>query len=304
MAGAAAAAAKAAASTAAVAAGAGGNTRVHATRALFGGDKSVSMNVLVVLNSPGISSTTLRWLIRRADLCVCADGGANRVFDSSPPAKASGSEGVSTGSAGFLPHAVTGDLDSLRPDVRRFYESRGVPVVETPDQNRNDFQKCVAHVLDEEKGLARQDARLRRSGGKAEVTIRRNLLVAGAMGGRFDQTVCNMSVALRLAEDGAFHSIALFSDDSMVIPLLPGKHRVLSDAAVEANPCESLVLRRRGLMRRRRAGSCCVFHSPPKRIHRRRPPPRLSCVRNNARPQVGPLPRRHRANRRRVGRDR
>ena len=213
---------------------AAGATKTHASRALLGKDATSCLNVLVVLNSPGISRHTLRRLLGCAHLCVCADGGANLVFDS---AVVGGSVHLA-GKAPFLPHAITGDLDSLRPDVRRFYESHGVPVVETADQDRNDFQKCVAHLLDEERGLARKDSRLQTTGRKSELPHRRHLLVAGAMGGRFDQTVCNMSVALRIAEGGAFDSIALFSDDSMVIPLLAGRHRVISDASMEANPCE------------------------------------------------------------------
>ncbi|KNC74682.1 hypothetical protein SARC_12778, partial [Sphaeroforma arctica JP610] len=66
---------------------------------------------LVILNWP-ILSKGLEKLWARASICVCADGGANRLYDSRPNDREK-----------FIPTAIKGDLDSLRPEVRKFYES-------------------------------------------------------------------------------------------------------------------------------------------------------------------------------------
>jgi thiamine pyrophosphokinase len=57
---------------------------------------------------------------------VCADGGANRLYDELP-AMLPGQSADAVRSA-YLPTAIQGDLDSIRPDVLDFYRSRGVPV--------------------------------------------------------------------------------------------------------------------------------------------------------------------------------
>lgn len=53
----------------------------------------------------------------------CADGGANRLFDRFVKGKGK-SEDFQGGDEEWLPDLVLGDLDSLRPDVKEFYESK------------------------------------------------------------------------------------------------------------------------------------------------------------------------------------
>ena len=57
---------------------------------------------------------------------MCADGGANRLYDELPgmlPGQAAAAV-----RAQYLPTAIQGDLDSIRPDVLDFYRQHGVPV--------------------------------------------------------------------------------------------------------------------------------------------------------------------------------
>lgn len=61
-----------------------------------------------------------------ATLRVCADGGANRLYDELP-AMLLGQSADAVRSA-YLPTAIQGDMDSIRPDVLDFYRQRGVPV--------------------------------------------------------------------------------------------------------------------------------------------------------------------------------
>lgn len=67
---------------------------------------------LLILNSESFSAklTTTMW--NNCNLKVCADGGANRLFDSLTPEQ----RGV------YVPQYIVGDLDSLRSDVAEFYK--------------------------------------------------------------------------------------------------------------------------------------------------------------------------------------
>ena len=51
----------------------------------------------------------------------------------------------------YQPDLIKGDLDSLRPDVRAFYETLGVPVIRDRDQNSTDLGKCIATLPDFER---------------------------------------------------------------------------------------------------------------------------------------------------------
>lgn len=71
---------------------------------------------------------------RAAHRRICADGGANRVFDALPKSAAP-------------PDAILGDLDSIRQDVRQAYVRNGVPVTDlSDDQDSTDLDKCIQHV--------------------------------------------------------------------------------------------------------------------------------------------------------------
>ena len=62
-----------------------------------------------------------------AALRICADGGANRLYDQLPSwLGAGGADAVEAVRGAFLPDVIKGDLDSLRPEVRDFYTRRGV----------------------------------------------------------------------------------------------------------------------------------------------------------------------------------
>ena len=106
--------------------------------------------------APPLSGTVLGALWEASAYRVCADGGANRLHDATVVV-ATVRGGVCEGEDGeeeesveeedassshgcdYLPDLITGDLDSLRPDVRRYYESRGVPILRVEDQDYHDL---------------------------------------------------------------------------------------------------------------------------------------------------------------------
>jgi thiamine pyrophosphokinase len=46
-----------------------------------------------------------------------------------------------------MPSVIKGDLDSIRPEVLRYYKDHGVPVIDSSaDQDTTDLTKCIAFV--------------------------------------------------------------------------------------------------------------------------------------------------------------
>ncbi|XP_058083025.1 thiamine pyrophosphokinase 1-like isoform X2 [Magnolia sinica] len=140
---------------------------------------------------------------RAAKLRLCADGGANRLYDEMPGLLSH--EDPSDVRRRYKPDIIKGDMDSIRSEVQEFYSTLGTKIVdESHDQDTTDLRKCVNFILDHELEL-----------GKSNLSI----LVAGALGGRFDHEVGNINVLYRFSNI----RIVLLSDDCL-IQLLPKTH--------------------------------------------------------------------------------
>ncbi|CEM17517.1 unnamed protein product, partial [Vitrella brassicaformis CCMP3155] len=72
----------------------------------------------------------------------------------------------------LLPSHICGDLDSVRPDVLEYFKDREVSILHDRDQDTNDLEKCFQFV-------------------RSEFQTGDKVVVVGAFGGRFDQTICN-----------------------------------------------------------------------------------------------------------------
>ncbi len=110
------------------------------------------MNALIFANGVPPSRTLARRIAGRADLVVCADGGANHA-----------------GRLALRPDVILGDLDSIRPSVRKRFS--GVTTLRIADQNSTDLEKAIRYCL-----------RRRCS----------SIDVLGATGGRIDHTAGNL----------------------------------------------------------------------------------------------------------------
>jgi thiamine pyrophosphokinase len=118
--------------------------------------------ILIILNYP-IHERPSLWfehLWKVSDERICADGGANRLYQYSKD---------------YIPDRIRGDLDSLDPTVRDYYEKRNVLIEQDICQDTNDLDKALQVSV-----LSDNDCSARR------------IVVYGAFGGRFDQEMASL----------------------------------------------------------------------------------------------------------------
>ncbi|ESQ36645.1 hypothetical protein EUTSA_v10008492mg [Eutrema salsugineum] len=163
---------------------------------------SATRYALVVLNQNLPRFTPLLW--EHAKLRLCADGGANRIYDELPlffP-----HEDALVIRNRYKPDVIKGDMDSIRRDVLDFYVSLGTKVIdESHDQDTTDLDKCILYI---------------RGSTLNQESCRLQILATGALGGRFDHEAGNLNVLYRYPDT----RIILLSDDCL-IQLLPKTHR-------------------------------------------------------------------------------
>ncbi|GLI60587.1 hypothetical protein VaNZ11_002747 [Volvox africanus] len=120
----------------------------------------------------------------------------------------------------YIPDVVIGDLDSVREDVRQFYEQHGVPFKDmSSDQDSNDLTKAIRLIQDEYI--------------KDERDMNHQILVLGALGGRLDHTLANLNV-LHVCSN---LNITLWGDGNLVRLVRPGKARITPNRRFEGPTC-------------------------------------------------------------------
>ncbi|KAK3688780.1 thiamine pyrophosphokinase [Podospora appendiculata] len=156
---------------------------------------------LVILNQPLTHLGVTRRLWNNASLRIAADGGANCLYDAA----------AQHGHNWFDDLAlIIGDLDSLRPSVRAYFETRSTRVVHDPDQYSTDFGKAVQHI---------------RSGSSAGAV---DIVALGGLGGRVDQGLSQLHHLFLFQADAAYAAgrMYLFSGESLTFLLKAGRHRI------------------------------------------------------------------------------
>ncbi|THV03215.1 thiamine pyrophosphokinase Thi80 [Dendrothele bispora CBS 962.96] len=174
--------------------------------------------ILIILNQP-FSLQLLKLVWNSSKWHYCADGGANRLYDllmSCPPVPMLL---LSHTPPRYRPNLIKGDLDSLRDDVKQFYSSNGIPVVQDQDQNSTDLMKCVAAVEELEKT----------EGQEYEIVI------LGGLAGRLDQTIHTLSYLHKLRK--IRNQVFVITDDNVGWVLDNGQHTIDIDHSILGPTC-------------------------------------------------------------------
>lgn len=164
---------------------------------------------LIILNQPVTRLDTLFHAWASSAVRFCADGGANRLYDALDPDEREQ----------MLPTMIKGDLDSIRPDVRSFYASRGVPIKRDPSEYSTDLQKCIEEV-----------ERIEDASGKHF-----SLLFFGGLSGRLDQTLHVISVLFKCREKR--RDTFVMSEESLAWVLDAGVHAIEANYATMGQTC-------------------------------------------------------------------
>lgn len=168
--------------------------------------KTKTRHALIILNSPikQPPSKLFCKLWEIASVRICADGGANRLYHAT--------KNNDPNSSGYIPDLICGDLDSLEPKIRKYYEQKGVRIQRIADQNFNDLDKALTAIPE-------LISELKEIGSSSQLQIN----VFGAFGGRFDQEMASIQALYRWKDEFDFR-IALYTDDTFAI-LLPKEYR-------------------------------------------------------------------------------
>lgn len=164
---------------------------------------------VIILNQPITRRDTLLRVWYASTLRYCADGGANRLYDALDPEERER----------MLPTMIKGDLDSIRPDVKAYYASRGVAIKRDPSEYATDLQKNMAEVEAIEKTSGKNFS----------------LVFLGGLSGRLDQTLHVLSTLFKIREKR--RNTYVISEESLAWVLDTGVHLIEVDHSSMGQTC-------------------------------------------------------------------
>jgi len=137
-----------------------------------------------------------------------------------------------------LPELIHGDLDSLRPDVKSYYFSRGVAVTQDPDQYSTDFGKALEQIRaygfreESHKPLVSQTnnssptTREVNNSSESFGTVK-SIIILGSISGRVDQGIGLLHEIGRESERHPNVALYLISESSVTFLLPPNVDNVI-----------------------------------------------------------------------------
>ncbi|ORY99371.1 Thiamin pyrophosphokinase [Syncephalastrum racemosum] len=167
---------------------------------------------LIILNQPIVQKETFQRLWANAAFRFCADGGSNRLYD----AFKHDQHKLDL----YVPDQIAGDLDSIRDEVREFYEDKNVIITKDADQYKMDFTKCIDRLKLKEEELGQTF----------------DIVAFPSLGGRFDQTMQNINM-LYMMKDQIERRMVLVSDENLTILLDKGSHHIHCQPEYEGPTC-------------------------------------------------------------------
>lgn len=198
-----------------------------------------SSGALVILNT-NLYRIALRDIWRHSLVRVCADGGANRLYDFFD------SENEREK---YLPDYITGDCDSLRADVEKYYVSRGTILIRQMSQYSTDFMKAIIVALlhtSGESGRRALAGPIESNNGLSDLMSEVcplpeiSLYVAGGIGGRFDQLFHLINQLYTLTKEYPGMAIFFYTETDVIFLIPKGVNYVKYSSVLIFNTLELL----------------------------------------------------------------
>jgi len=170
---------------------------------------------MVILNTP-ISrppSALFERLWTSSRFHICADGGANRLYEATQDSQ---SDFLLEK---YVPNAIRGDLDSLHDHVRDYYASKQVLIEKDPSQDTNDLDKALQKIVSVREFKADDEP----SALPSSITLPYDqVIIYGGFGGRFDQEMASIQALYKWA-DTFQNRLWLYSDETSAVLIPAGK---------------------------------------------------------------------------------
>ncbi|KZT25563.1 Thiamin pyrophosphokinase [Neolentinus lepideus HHB14362 ss-1] len=167
---------------------------------------------LIILNQP-FSFPLLSRIWKACQWRCCADGGTNRLYD-----LLTSTQGQDVNS--YLPDLIKGDLDSIRSEVRKHYESQNITVIEDDDKYSTDLMKCIYSIEEKEKTEGAQQY---------------DIILLGGLSGRLDQTVHTLHYLHKLRKTRK--RVFAITDENIGWVLDEGEHFIHINHSVLGQTC-------------------------------------------------------------------
>lgn len=196
-------------------------------------DKDNHSNTALIILNQKLDNNTLTKVWASTVLHICADGGANRLFECFELEEIRSS---------FIPHFIVGDLDSIRLDVQSYYESKGTKVIPQTSQYATDFTKAITLTKiyfhsSEGKEFLRQgpiesECGMLEYSQNTDITNDAviNLYAIGGIDGRFDQTILSINQLYKLNVSDPNINLYLLTSCDLIFLLRAGTSYVGYDS--------------------------------------------------------------------------
>ena len=173
---------------------------------------------LIILNTP-LEKLDLMALWAHSSVQVCADGGANRLYEYFA---------TEDERKQYVPKFITGDLDSLKDFVKDYYAEKGTVIIPQFCQYSTDFMKALKVVVlygteAGQEALKGEIEQVKGLNGLVEKHVMhaaahksQTVNVAGGIGGRFDQTIQLINQMYTMKEEYPWLQLVFFTSQDVI----------------------------------------------------------------------------------------
>ncbi|KAG4303997.1 hypothetical protein PORY_002650 [Pneumocystis oryctolagi] len=162
---------------------------------------------VIILNQPlCLKYNKFLTLWKKATIKICADGGANHLYR------------LYKNDANIVPDYIIGDMDSLIDPALKAYTSKGIKIIQDPDQNSTDFGKSINFVR------------------STDISIT-DIIALNTFSGRVDQTLESIHQAYLASFFNPPISLYLFSIYNITFLLFKGINKIHMDLSILGSHC-------------------------------------------------------------------